>query len=117
MGNDFGSGGASSVFHLVSAASTNATSVKASAGRLLGCHIYNANATARKVAFHNTAGTPTAGSGVYFSLVVPGTNAVTLYQAQIDFGTGIGITTVTEVADSGTTAVGAADLIINLFYT
>jgi hypothetical protein len=47
-----------STFHLVSAATTNATNIKASAGTVNGWYIYNSNANARKVAFHNTAGTP-----------------------------------------------------------
>jgi hypothetical protein len=33
-----------SIYHLVSAASTNATNVKASAGQLYGWYIYNSNA-------------------------------------------------------------------------
>jgi hypothetical protein len=32
------------------------------------------------------------------------------------FATGIAITTVTDLTDAGTTAVGASDLVINLWY-
>lgn len=117
MSLNYGSGGAVSVKHLVSAASTNATVVKASPGRLVGWHIYNANAAARKIAFHDTASTPTAGSSVYFSIVVPATSQVQMPPAAVDFASGIAFTTVTEAADNGTTAVGSGDLIINLFYT
>lgn len=106
-----------STFHLASAGSTNATSVKASAGTLYGWYIYNSNAAARKVAFHNTAGTPTAGSGVVFSLVIPaGSAANVFFNKGISFATGIAITTVTGLADSDNTAVAANDLIINLWY-
>ena len=108
----------SSIFHLVSAGSTNLTNVKASAGVLTGWYIYNSNAAARKVAFHNTAGTPTAGSGVVMSLVIPptaGANAPAGYKGAA-FSTGIAISTVTGLADSDTAAVAANDLIINLFY-
>lgn len=109
--------GGLSVFHLVSAASTNATNVKASAGQLYAAQITNTNAAARKVAFHNTAGTPTAGASVAFSIVVPAASSVVFQAAAgVAFSTGIAITTVTETADNGTTAVGANDLNINLFY-
>jgi len=104
-------------FHLVSAGSTNATNVKAAAGQLFGWYIYNSNAAARKVAFHNTAGTPTAGTAVVFSVVIPpGAAANVLDGTGIAFATGIAITTVTGLADSDGTAVAANDLIINLFY-
>lgn len=106
-----------STFHLVSAASTNATSVKASAGQLGGWYIYNSNAAALKIAFHNTAGTPTAGSSVFMSVVIPPTAGANVeFTAGIPFSTGIGITTVTGLADSDATAVAANDLVINLFY-
>jgi hypothetical protein len=106
-----------SIYHLVSAATTNATNVKASAGQLYGWYIYNSNAAARKVAFHNTAGTPTAGASVVFSIVIPPASAANVeYTMGLAFATGIGISTVTDLTDAGTTAVGASDLIINLFY-
>lgn len=109
--------GGYSTYHLVSAASTNATNIKASAGQLYGWYIFNGNAAARKVAFHNTAGTPTAGASVFFSLVIPaGGGANAFGEGGIPFSTGIGITTVTGVADSDATAVGANDLVINLWY-
>ena len=106
-----------STYHLVSAASTNAAVVKASAGKLYGWFITNTNASARKLAFHNTASTPTAGASVFFSLLLPGGGAANVLTGDpIVFSTGIAITTVTEAADNGTTAVAAGDLIINLFY-
>lgn len=109
--------GGLSKFHLVSAASTNATSVKASAGQLFGWYVYNSNAVARKIAFHNTAGTPTAGSGVTDSFVIPpGSAANAFSDVGIAFSTGIAITTVTGLPDSDSTGVAANDLIINLYY-
>lgn len=106
-----------STFHLVSAGTTNATNIKATPGKLFCWYIYNSNAAARKVAFHNTAGTPTAGASVFFSFVIPplsGANACSSIGLQ--FSTGIGITTVTGVADNSSAAVGVDDLNINLFY-
>lgn len=103
-------------YHLVSAASTNATNVKASAGQLCGWYIYNSNAAVRKVAFHDTSGTPTAGASVYFSFPIPpGGGANTFTDHCIPFSSGIGITAVTGLADSDATAVAANDLVINLF--
>lgn len=109
--------GGDDTFHLVSAGSTNATNIKASAGCVTGWYIYNSNAAARKVVFHNTAGTPTAGASVFSSLVIPPTSGanVSLVRGQ-QFSTGIAITTVTGLADNDTTAVAANDLIINIFY-
>lgn len=109
--------GGLTTFHLVSAATTNATNIKASAGQVYGWYIYNSNASARKVAFHNTAGTPTAGASIYFSLVIPPTSGANVEFTQgLVFATGIAITTVTGLADSDSAAVGANDLIINIWY-
>lgn len=108
-----------SVYHLVSAATTNASSVKASAGDLHGYHIYNNSSEPRKVAFHNTAGTPTAGASVLFSIVLAPNSGANMEagKGQIPFSTGIAITTTSGLADNDATAVEANDLIINLLYT
>lgn len=104
-------------YHLVSAASTNATVIKASAGQVGGWFIYNSNASALKVAFHNASSTPTAGASIYFSLVIPATSGANVsFPSGIAFSTGIAITTVTELADSGSTAVASGDLLINIWY-
>lgn len=112
-----GTTGGLTTYHLVSAASQNATNIKASAGQVFGWYIYNNNSSARKVAFHNTAGTPTAGASIFFSLVIPGSSGANVaFPNGIAFSTGIAITTVTEVTDAGSTAVALNDLIINIFY-
>lgn len=104
-------------YHLVSAASTNATVVKSSAGTLYGWYIYNSNAAARKLAFHNASSTPTAGASIYFTVVLPAGAAANVFAKDgVSFSTGISFTTVTELTDAGTTGVAASDLIINLFY-
>ena len=109
--------GGLSAFHLVSAATTNATSVKASAGQVFGWFVVNTASAYRYVKFHNTAGTPTAGSGVVWVLGIPGGGAANLaFETGIAFTTGIAITTVTGVADTDATAVAANDLNINIFY-
>lgn len=106
-----------STFHLVSAASTNPTNIKSSAGTVNGWYIYNGNSSARKVAFHNNAGTPTAGVSVVSSLVIPGYSAANVsFSSGITFTTGIAITTTTLLPDSDATAVALNDLVINIFY-
>ncbi len=106
-----------SVFHLVSAATTNATNIKASAGQVGGWYISNRSTSQRKVVFHNNAGTPTAGAGVFFSIDLPPVSAANVFSdIGIPFSTGIAITTVTLSADNDATAVVVNDLIINIFY-
>jgi hypothetical protein len=109
--------GGHTTFHLVSAATTNATVVKASAGQLYGWYIYNSNASARKLAFHNSSSSPTAGASIFFTLVIPPTSGANVFsEIGIPFSSGIAITTVTGLADSDNTAVAANDLVINLWY-
>lgn len=110
--------GGLTTYHLVSAGTTNATVVKASAGQLYGWYIYNSNAAARKVAFHNTASTPTAGASIYFTLMIPPSSGANVFSdIGIAFSSGIAITTVTGLADSDSAAVAANDLVINLWYS
>lgn len=112
-----GASGGDSVYHLVSAATTNATNIKASAGKVTGWYIYNSNAAARKLVFHNSASAPTAGASVYFSIMIPPSSGANVsFPDGIDFSAGIGITTVTGLADSDSAAVALNDLIINIFY-
>lgn len=109
--------GGTTDFHLISAATTNATNVKASQGQVYGWNITNTNAATRYVKFHNTSGTPTAGTGVVRTVGVPaGGYANFTSIVGIPFSTGIGITTVTGTADNDTTAVGANDLTIDIDY-
>ena len=109
--------GAASANHLVSGASTNSTIVKSSAGRLLGWSLANTNAAWRYVKFHNQTTNPTAGSGVVRVAAVPpnGVSNVML-EGGIAFSTGIGITTVTGASDADSNAVGAADLVGEIFF-
>lgn len=110
--------GGLTTFHLISAGSTNATVVKASAGQLFGWFIYNASTAHRKVAFHNSASSPTAGASIFFTLSIPpGGGANVMSDIGIAFSSGIAITTTTGIADADNAAVTASDLNINLFYS
>lgn len=109
--------GAAARAHLVSANTTNATVVKASAGRLLGWSIYNTSAAVKYVKLHNQTTAPTAGSGVVLTVAVPPNNCREFNMpGGIAFATGIGFTTTVGGADNDSQAVGAGDLIIDLFY-
>lgn len=103
--------------HAVAAASTNATSVKASAGQVYGWSVYNAAAYPIYVKLHNTAGVPTAGAGVVQTIgVQAGTGAQAFNTSGIAFSTGIGFTIVKDIADAGTTVVALNDCVLDLFY-
>lgn len=112
--------GGLSKFHLVGAATDNATNVKASAGQVYAITAFNVSADERYLKFHNTAGTPTAGSGVTDTYLIPGNTAGSGVAINIDkgipFGTGIGITLVTGIADNDTAAIGASEVVVNIYY-
>lgn len=109
--------GGLTTYHLVSAATTNLVNVKNAAGQLFGWYVYNSNAAARKLCFHNSASAPTAGASIFFSLVVPPLSGTNVYFSMgIAFSSGISISTVTGLADNDTAAVALNDLIINLWY-
>ena len=111
---------ACSISRLLSAATTNATSVKGSAGNIFGWSIQNTNAAARYVKLYNKASAPTVGTDTpVITLLIPGGSAGAgnnLSTTNISFTTGIAFATTVNPADADTTAVAANDLIINLFY-
>lgn len=109
--------GAASGSHIVSAATTNATIVKGSAGRVVGWSLANTTASFRYVKLHNQTTTPTAGSGVVRTIAIP-PNAVSNIHLDggIAFSTGIGLTIVTGSADADATAVGVGDVVGDLYF-
>lgn len=109
----------STKFTLTAAASTNATSVKASAGSLRHISVYNNSATLAWVSFYNTAATPTCGTSIVYQTMIPanstsGGGAVEDFAAPLDFSTGIGICVTTGIA--GTGSVAATSYVVNLGY-
>lgn len=112
--------GGLSKFHLVGAATTNATNVKASAGQVYAITAFNIAATPAYLKFHNTAGTPTAGSGVTETFLIPGNTAgaglVVNFDKGLAFSTGIGITLVTGITDASAVAIAADNVVINIYY-
>lgn len=104
---------------LISAASTNATSVKASAGTLGYITASNINAAARYLKIYNKATAPTVGTDTPVAVfLIPGNTAgagtnIPLPPQGMALGTGIAFAITTGVADSDTGAVAANELIIN----
>ena len=106
---------------LISAATTNATSAKASAGQVGGWYITNTNAAARYFKIYNKASAPTVGTDIpAMTLLVPGnangSGANAEFMNGIEFTTGIAYATTTGAADADTGAVAANEVIINLLY-
>lgn len=113
--------GGVSVSKTVSAASTNATSVKGSAGQLFGWALSNVNAAARYLKLYNKASAPTVGTDTpVMTLIIPGNTAgagqVQMFDQGIAFGTGIAFALTTEATDAGSTGVAANEIVVNLFY-
>lgn len=106
---------------LISAASTNATSLKASAGQLGFIYAINLNAAVRYLKLYNKASAPTVGTdtpiatlpipasatGAGFMIPIPG---------GVNFTTGIAYALTTGVADSDTGAVAANEILLFLGY-
>jgi hypothetical protein len=109
--------GGCSTSHTVSAASTNAANVKASAGQVYGVDVFNVAAYPIYVKFHNTAGTPTAGAGVVRTIGVQGgVRGRAEFPVGLAFATGIGLSITKGLADADTTAVAAADCVVDIDY-
>ena len=109
------SSGGSVPYHTLSAASTNATNVKAAACKMYGYAISSTNAAARYVKFYDKATAPTIGTDVpKHTIQIPGNGVVirTIPQG-LQFSNGFGWGTTTGVADTDTGAVGANDLVID----
>jgi hypothetical protein len=91
-----------------SAATTNATSVKASAGTVFNIVCSNTGAAAAYVKFYNKASAPTVGTDVpVFTLTIPASGSVIIPASLIGirFATGIALAITNLAADSDTTAV------------
>jgi hypothetical protein len=102
----------------LSAASTNATSAKGSAGQVGGWYLYNANAAVRYFKLYNKATSPTVGTDtpVMVIPIPPGSAANVEFGKGIAFATGIAFALTTGVANSDTGAVAANEIVVNLFY-
>ena len=104
-----------------SAASTNATAVKGSAGQVYSVQCFNVNAAVRYLKLYNKATAPTVGTDTPVkTLAIPGNTAgagfVIGWPQGLAFGTGIGFALTTEATDAGTTGVALNEITVNLDY-
>jgi hypothetical protein len=97
---------------IASAASTNATSVKASAGNLYRVFVANTTGAAKFMKFYNKASSPTVGSDTpVFTLAIPANGMITLgLDFPYAFSTGIAYAITGAVGDADTTATAANDV-------
>lgn len=107
---------------LISAASTNSTNIKASAGQIYMLTASNTGSAPRYLKVYDKASAPTVGTDTpKFTFLLPtastaangaGSN-IPIPDCGIVFTLGIGIAITTGVADSDTGAVGANEVVVN----
>lgn len=110
--------GGPTVQRIKAAASTNATSVKASAGQVYGWALYNNTAAAKFVKIYNKASSPTVGTDTpAFTIIVPASGGTNVeWSNGIPLGTGIALAITGVVSDGDTTAVAVDDVTGVLLY-
>jgi hypothetical protein len=111
--------GGHSLHRLLSAASTNATSIKASAGKLYGIMASNIGVAPAYVKFYNKASSPTVGSDTpIMTIMVPANQGGIARELLIGvpFGTGLAMAVTGGAADADTTAVAANEVIVHTLY-
>lgn len=119
IGNSLG--GATTYTLNASAASTNATSVKASAGTLYSATVFNLNASPRYFKLYNKASSPTVGTDTpVATFMIPGNASGAGFNIQFPvgaaFATGIAYALTTGMATSDTGAVAASEITVHLTY-
>lgn len=111
--------GSSSHYQLISEATTNATSVKASVGVINWLSAWNNSDFDAYLKIYNKASAPTVGSDTpvytfYLPAGLPPTTIVGTYSDRLATGIALAITRLPAVAD--TTAVGASEVGVNINY-
>lgn len=103
----------------ISAASTNATSVKADRGQVYAISVNNVNAAARYLKLYDKASAPTVGTDTPV-LVIPLAAASAVHlgfgSVGVAFSLGIAYALTTGIADSDTGAVSANEHVVNIVY-
>jgi len=116
----YGSSGPNSTTNhrLLSAATTNATSVKTSAGRVHALVLSNASASVKYFKLYNKATAPTVGTDtpIMTVLIPAGQTIVPIVAAGVGVycSSGIAYALTGGIADTDATAVAAADVIVNM---
>ena len=104
---------------VISAASTNATSVKASVGKVFSIVAFNLNAAPRYLKLYDKASAPTVGTDTpKWVLMIPGNTAGAGFSIPLPmplkFANGIALAITTGIADTDTGAVAANEIVVNL---
>ncbi|QBQ99256.1 hypothetical protein [Paraburkholderia pallida] len=104
-------------FRQVSLATTNLARVKLMGANLTGALIINTNAAARYVKLYESTDTPVVGTTVpAMTIEVPASSQLALaWPNGVNFSQTMWMATTDNAADSDATAVGAGDLITQLF--
>jgi hypothetical protein len=103
----------------ISAATTNATVVKATPGKVHRVIVSNINAAARYLKLYNKATAPTVGTDVpVITLLLPAASQqqLDLSDLGLQFSAGIGFALTTGVADADVAAVSANEHVVNILY-
>lgn len=105
-------------YSLISAATTNATNVKASAGNVYSVEIFNNGVSNAYVKFYNSASALTAGAGtpVKRFMIPAGGGLIFNPPIGVQFSTGIGFTITGLLVDTDTTAVAINQVSVNIDY-
>lgn len=107
---------------LISAATTNATSIKASGTNLYFLSASNINASPRYIKLFNKASSPTVGTDIpVLTFLIPGNTSgagtnIAIGAAGLRFTTGLALAITTGVADLDVGAVAANEIVINYGY-
>ncbi len=110
--------GGASTFKAVSAATTNAAVIKASAAILYGIQITNTSLTQRTVKLYSQAAAPSGTDVPAMTLVVPAGQAIDVSRSRgVAFPAGLAIAISASPLDNVLSAVGAGDVILNLNFT
>lgn len=113
--------GGATAAKLVSAATTNATSLKASAGTLYGGRAFNSGASPAFLKFYNKASAPTVGTDVPVLVIgIPAGQSVDFgigNSVGINFATGIAYAITGGMADNDTTAVALNQVCLAMSYS
>ena len=110
--------GGLSLFHVIAAASTNATNIKATPGQVYGGQVYNNSTTRAYLKFYNTSSSPTCGSStVVKTIMVPASGGSNFsFDLGDAFSTGISFCLTNGIADTDSTSVAATTYAINIDY-
>lgn len=105
-------------FRLVSAATTNATTVKASQGNVYNIEVFNNGAAACYIKFYNLAGSITVGTSTTTKvMMIPAGGGLVLNSAiGIQFSTGISFALTTNLVDTDTTAIAINQVAVSIDY-